>query len=90
MGYMGFGMRKEVYTHKPRKPFTKLKELYKQELRKTHGTNSLESHKLSRSEQEQIKNRIRREIKKERQRTFVLTLIVLLTIIAAAWYFLYG
>jgi len=28
MGYMGFGMRKEVYTRKPKKPFQKQNELY--------------------------------------------------------------
>ena len=28
MGYMGFGMRKEVYKRKPKKSFQKLKELY--------------------------------------------------------------
>ncbi|MEO9852010.1 MAG: hypothetical protein ABJH72_14265 [Reichenbachiella sp.] len=32
MGYMGFGMRKEVYTRKPKKVFTKLKEMYGQKL----------------------------------------------------------
>jgi hypothetical protein len=31
MGYMGFGMRKEVYTRKPRKPF----EMYKEYVKKT-------------------------------------------------------
>ncbi|UII23149.1 hypothetical protein [Fulvivirga ligni] len=28
MGYMGFGMRKEVYTRKPKRSFEKIKELY--------------------------------------------------------------
>ena len=32
MGYMGFGMRKEVYTRKPKKAFEKVKKVYGKEL----------------------------------------------------------
>lgn len=32
MGYMGFGMRKEVYTRKPKKAFEKIKRVYRKEL----------------------------------------------------------
>ena len=32
MGYMGFGMNKQSYTWRPRKPFRKLRQLYEIEL----------------------------------------------------------
>lgn len=32
MGYMGFGMRKEVYTRKPKRSFSRLKEIYGENL----------------------------------------------------------
>lgn len=38
MGYMGFGMRKEVYTRKPKKVFEKLKEVYGQKSENNNPT----------------------------------------------------
>ena len=35
MGYMGFGMRKEVYTRKPKRAFEKIKKAYEQEIKKS-------------------------------------------------------
>ncbi|UII32098.1 hypothetical protein LVD17_27830 [Fulvivirga ulvae] len=43
MGYMGFGMRKEVYTRKPKTAFEKVKKLYDQEFKK-NGKNYTYQH----------------------------------------------
>lgn len=65
MGYMGFGMRKEVYTRKPKQPFVKLRKLYEIEL--SHKKSGLKdnSKKFTRAQIEEVKSNIRKKIKRE-------------------------
>lgn len=65
MGYMGFGMRKEVYTRKPKQPFVKLRKLYEIEL--SHKKRGLKdnSKKFTRAQIEEVKSNIRKKIKRE-------------------------
>ena len=39
MGYMGFGMRKEVYTRKPKTSLSKMKKIYGDHLEDFHINN---------------------------------------------------
>ena len=51
MGYMGFGMKREVYMRKPKKPFKKLRRIYENELYskkyKTEGYGKVVQKKIS-------------------------------------------
>ena len=84
MGYMGFGMRKEVYTRKPRKPFVKLKQLYLCELGQSSNNpnNKLE---FTKAQIEAAKSRIRKKIKKERQKKIFVSILVLLILSLIIW-----
>jgi hypothetical protein len=86
MGYMGFGMRKEVYNRKPRKPFAKLKKLYDQELRKSGTIKNSENRRFSKTEIQEVKERIRRRIRKEKQKDVFLTILSFVILIVLVWY----
>ena len=92
MGYMGFGMRKEVYTRKPKKAFEKIRKIYEQEAKKNLPKNlKLDDHRID----ERTRNLIRRKIIKERRKELILSIsfatvaliaIIILFIIMKNWY----
>lgn len=82
---MGFGMRKEVYTRKPKQPFVKLRKLYEIEL--SHKKRGLKdnSEKFTKAQIEEVKSKIRKRIRSETiKRRLLFSLIVL-----ACFLFLY-
>jgi hypothetical protein len=83
MGYMGFGMRKEVYTRKPKKAFEKLRKAYEYEV--NHGKSEIiikGENKLNEDAKKNIRNRIKKE---ERKR---LIKVILATIISLSLFYL--
>ena len=81
MGYMGFGMRKEVYTRKPKRAFEKIKKAYEQEIKKSASKSLvLKNDKID----EDLKQRIRKKIRRqERTRiAIVITTTLIITIVA--------
>ena len=89
MGYMGFGMKKEVYTRKPKTPFARAKQLYGEKLEhytSTYPVPKLSSPKLklSAEQSEVIKAQIRATILKENKRKRVINVLTILSAIVLA------
>lgn len=86
MGYMGFGMRKEVYTRKPKRAFEKIKKLYEAEIHKlNYDSTPKKNEKIS----EGLKYRIKSKIIQERRKTIalrVLATLIIMVIIGIAIY----
>ena len=87
MGYMGFGMKKEVYSRKRRKAYKHYKKLYgerldKFKLRKQQkGQNS----KLTEADMEAFRAELRQKAKAEnRKRLLVLIVSAVLTVVFLA------
>ncbi len=76
---MGFGMRKEVYTRKPKRAFEKTKKLYEAEIHKIDYGSSPKKHKQI---SEALKQRIKSKIIQERRRIIALRVIATLIIMA--------
>ncbi len=89
MGYMGFGMRKEVYTRKPKSSFGKLKKIYGEHL-ENYGHIKKEkgvwSEKDKADFRRMVTNKIRNQRIEESTYNFVI-FISLLTIVGFAIYF---
>ena len=77
-GYIGFGNNSSVFNRKPRKVFSETKDKLNLESHKRHQLNYLDK-KLSLSEKNAIKNRIR---KAEKERVTIVVLITVLIIIS--------
>lgn len=86
MGYMGFGMRKEVYTRKPKTAFKKVKQLYQQEYKK----NGLEYKYTSCDNATRL--RIRLKIKRQNLKALYLQIfaftLLTLSLGFMAWHFI--
>lgn len=85
MGYMGFGMQKEVYTRKPKTAFRKVKKLYDQEFKK-NGENytykSCDAETLAR-----IRNKIKRQKDKLAYLQWSVFIILVTVFIGVSWSF---
>lgn len=77
MGYMGFGMRKEVYTRKPRQPFKKQRERFKKELGRWSIQSGQSKSSISKAEIEKIKQKIRSDLREQVIKEWILSLIIL-------------
>lgn len=87
MGYMGFGMRKEVYTRKPKRAFEKIKKAYEAEINKIdHKTNPTKHKKID----ENLRQKIRSQIELERKKTITIRVVVSLMVILLFSYALYS
>jgi len=81
MGYMGFGMRKEVYTRKPKVPFKKMKQLYGDKLEDYYRLNKKVKEKrrqMNAEEKEEIKRMVRKIVVRENT---VNTIMIIATLI---------
>ena len=67
---MGFGLRKEVYTRKPKKAFNKARELYKEE-----ALNRSSDHVLQ--DPHELKERIRKKLKKNIRKEYLIRILAL-------------
>ncbi len=86
MGYMGFGMRKEVYSRKPKKPFIKLRKLYESEISKEKKQKINTESRFTKEEVEIVKSRIRRKIKKENIRDRILYISIVLILFSLLFF----
>jgi hypothetical protein len=77
--YSGFGLRKEVYTRKPKKLFDKVRKLYKEE-----ALNRFSDH--SNENPEELKRRIRKKLERNATKNAILRIFIIafITFILAA------
>ena len=92
MGYLDFGMRKEDYTSKPKKPYAYLKKLYGDQLEKhlsSHHVQAVNGFQLSRGEWETFKHELMERIKQENRkriwRGFLSSMVTITTFFALVW-----
>jgi hypothetical protein len=87
MGYMGFGMRKEVYTRKPKTSFGKIKEIYgdhleRYSIKKGQG-------EWSEKDKEDFKAFVKKKIKSEQLQESTYNAIIFTIIIIIVGYAIY-
>ncbi len=74
---MGFGMRKEFYTQKPRNFFSKLKKILDVEVTHHQPLHKIDQHQLSEQEKIEIKKKIENEKQKEFRKNIIVGIISL-------------
>jgi hypothetical protein len=84
MGYMGFGMKKSVYTRKPRKAFKKLKKILGTKLRPGEHISSAQ---LTDERKLELGNELRRERNTSRAKTAVALIAVVGLMLVIAYKF---
>jgi hypothetical protein len=92
MGYMGFGMRKEVYQRKPKTSFSKMKRIYGDHLEDFHKSKAVRN-QWSEKDKEEFKAYVSKKIKNDNIAESVLNLVVYMGIVAIvglAIYFAWG
>ncbi len=88
MGYMGFGMNKDVYTRKARKPSSRLRDLFRSETKSKISESTSLKKDISSEEMEQIKREIRKKAKKQRIINIFWMLITISILYFLFWYFI--
>lgn len=89
---MGFGMRKEVYTRKPKTSFSKMKKIYGDHLEDFHKSKSVQN-QWSEKDKEEFKAFVTKKIKNDNVMEAVVNLVVylaLIIIVGSAIYFAWG
>ena len=83
MGYMGFGMRKEVYTRMPRKPYVMLRKLIETELSYKKYKSQRILKDFTKEQIEEVKSKIRKDIRKANiiQGTVLSVIIILILLL---------
>lgn len=84
MGYMGFGMKKEVYTRKPKNPFVKIKKLFDKELVKRK---KYTLRKATKEEVEDLQARKEKQERDSKNSRILFALFVTVIFILTAYYF---
>jgi hypothetical protein len=74
MGYIGFGMRKEVYTRKPKTSFSKMKKIYGDHLEDFHKSKEVRS-RWSDKDKEAFKAYVTKKIQRNNVMESILNLI---------------
>ncbi|RIA10532.1 hypothetical protein OE09_2397 [Flavobacteriaceae bacterium MAR_2010_72] len=82
---MGFGMNKDVYTRKPRKPSKKLRELFEAELKGKISNSKSGKQNFTKDEIEEAKRRIRKHIKLTKIINITIFLITTLLLFILFW-----
>lgn len=62
MGYMGFGMRKEVYTRRPKTSFSKMKKIYGDHMEDFHKSKTVKK-EWSEEDKEEFRKIVTNKIK---------------------------
>jgi len=92
MGYMGFGMRKEAYTGKPKTSFSRMKKIYGDHLEDFHKSKVVPN-RWSEKDKEEFKQYVAKKIRQNNVAESMMNLGVfvgLVIIIALAIYFAWG
>ena len=79
MGYMGFGMRKEVYTRKPKTSFSKMKKIYGDHMEDFHKSRSVQK-EWSEKDKEEFRKMITNKIKQSNMMEGVYNAIIYIAI----------
>jgi hypothetical protein len=74
MGYIGFGMRKEVYTRKPKTSFSKMKKIYGDHLEDFHKSKEVRN-RWSDKDKEAFKAYVTKKIQRNNVMESILNLI---------------
>ncbi|GEM_PF-7052022 len=77
---MGFGLRKDIYTQKPRKPFINFKKILDIEVTHYHQIHENEVHKILEEEKEKIRLKIIRERRIEFIKISIVSIVIILFI----------
>ena len=77
MGYMGFGMRKEAYTRKPRVPFEKIKSILDAEWGLKGQNGKTVSRPFTKEMRNALRKKLQEQAKKRTIRRFIAFLISL-------------
>ena len=89
MGYMGFGMRKEDYTRKPKTSFTRIKEVYGDHLENFKSKKVVHG-EWTEKDKEDFKKFVKNKIGRNRIQEDIYNSIIyflLILIVGAAFYF---
>ncbi len=81
MGYMGFGMRKEAYTRKPKTSFSKMKKIYGDHLEDFHKSKK-NLNRWSDKDKEAFKAYVTKKIQRDNVMENILNLIAFMGIVA--------
>lgn len=80
-GYIGSGNKTSVFTRRSKSPFSKVKEIYGDELERLKSEkqkSNLSFKKLTEKEKLEIKERVKGQVKKERKRELITLLVTFL------------
>lgn len=89
---MGFGMRKEVYTRRPKTSFSKMKKIYGDHMEDFHKSKKVKT-EWSEKDKEEFKRFITNKIKKNNVEESVFNIVIysaIASIIALALYFAFN
>ncbi|QOD61713.1 hypothetical protein H9I45_04485 [Polaribacter haliotis] len=94
VGYIGFGNKTDAFSKSSKTPFSKIKQIYGDELEKINSVRkigNLSFNEISKLEKENIRKKIKSEIRKSRIRNLFLfgvsILVVFLIILLALYWF---
>lgn len=88
MGYMGFGMHKEVYTRKPNTLFSKMKKIYGDHMEDFHKSKAPKK-EWSEKDKEEIKRIVKNKIKQNYMMESVFNTIIYFAIASIIGFAIY-
>lgn len=88
MGYMGFGMRKEDYTRRPKSAFSKMKKIYGDHMEDYHKSKAPKK-EWSEKDKEEFKKFITNKIKQNNMAEGVFNAIIYLAIASIVGFAIY-
>lgn len=88
MGYMGFGMHKEVYTRKPNTSFSKMKKIYGDHMEDFHKSKAPKK-EWSEKDKEEIKRIVKNKIKQNYMMESVFNTIIYFAIASIIGFAIY-
>jgi hypothetical protein len=87
MGYMGFGMNKDVYTRKARRPSTKIRDFFRKETVSKTIPNSENKAGISKEQLDLIKVKIRKKATRKKRINVIMMLVTIAVLYFLFWYF---
>ena len=88
MGYMGFGMRKEVYTRRPKTSFSKMKKIYGDHMEDFHKSKAPKN-EWSEQDKEEFKRIVANKIKQSNLMESVFNAIIYFAIASIVGFAIY-
>ena len=85
-GYIGSGNKTSIFTRQPKLPFKKVKEIYGEELERLNSKNDkqeLSFKKLTENEKIEIRERIKKQIKKKQLKELMIMITIIIIALGA-------